>query len=136
MIKRIYGVNVAVKDLDGAIETYRKVLGVEPEMLEPDFFAFPNLRGAAFRLGETVIQLITSLSEDTSVAKFLAARGEGVFLVSLETDNAAEDVETMRERGARFVLDENSTGVFGEVNFIHPKALNGVQYEVFQPAKK
>jgi hypothetical protein len=31
-------------------------------------------------------------------------------------------------------LEDNASGSFGATNFIHPKALNGVQFEIFQPS--
>lgn len=135
MIRRIYGINVAVKDLDAAVKTYREVLGCEPRPLEAQDFAFPGLRGASFSLGETVINLITSDSEDTSVGKFLATRGEGVFLVSLLSDAIEEDVEVLRQKGARLVLEKIASGSFGKVNFIHPKSMHGVQFEIYEPPK-
>lgn len=133
MLRSIFGVNVAVRDLEAAVGRYRDVLGVEPSPLGPQDFAFPGLRGAAFRLGETVINLIASEDENTSVARFLATRGEGVFLVSLLSDSLAEDMESLRQKQVQLVLEEAAVGPFGQVNFIHPKAMHGVQFEVFEP---
>lgn len=133
MIRRIFGVNVAVKDLDAAVETYRRFCGQDPRVLTPDDFAFPGLRGAAFDLGNTVINLVTSERDDTAVARFLAARGEGLFLVSLLSDAIDDDVERLRQRGFRPLLEKNAAGRFGTVNFCHPKALHGVQVEIYQP---
>jgi len=133
MIRRIYGINVAVKDLEAAARTYRDVLGVEPRPLEPQDFAFPGLRGVAFMLGETVINLITSERKDTAVAKFLATSGEGVFLVSLLSDAIEDDLELLRRKGVRLVLGKAASGPFGKVDFIHPKAMHGVQFEIYEP---
>jgi methylmalonyl-CoA/ethylmalonyl-CoA epimerase len=133
MIRQIYGINVAVKDLEAATERYKEVLGVEPRPMGPEDFAFPGLRGVTFRLGSTAINLITSEREDTAVARFLAKRGEGVFLVSLLSDAIEEDVEALKQRGAQFVLEEVAAGAFGKVNFIHPKSMHGVQFEIYEP---
>ena len=133
MIQRIHGVNVAVKELEAAVNTYRRLAGQEPRPLDREDFAFPGLRGAAFQLGETVINLVSSEREDTSIARFLRTRGEGLFLVSLLSDAVTEDVEALRQRGFAPVLPETAVGEFGRVNFIHPKSLHGVQIEVYQP---
>ena len=133
MIQRIFGVNVAVKDLEAAVKTYRAFCEQEPRLLTPEDFAFPGLRGAAFDLGNTVINLVTSDRDDTAVARFLAARGEGLFLVSLLSDALDDDVEGLRQRGFRAILETNAVGRFGKVNFCHPKALHGVQVEIYQP---
>lgn len=133
MIQRIFGVNVAVKDLSAAVNTYREFSGQEPRVLGVEDFAFPGLRGAAFDLGNTVINLVSSERDDTAVARFLAGRGEGVFLVSLLSDGLDDDVERLRQRGFRVLLEKNAVGRFGKVNFCHPKALHGVQVEIYQP---
>src|SRR5713101_7972064 len=114
MIQRIHGVNVAVKELEAAVNTYRRFSGQEPRPLDRKDFAFPGLRGAAFQLGETVINLVSSEREDTSIARFLRTRGEGLFLVSLLSDAVTEDVEALRQRGFAPVLQETVVATLGE----------------------
>src|ERR1700730_18962607 len=104
MIQRIHGVNVAVKEREAAVNTYRRFSGHEPRPLERKDFAFPGLRGAGFQLGATVINLVSSEREDTSIARFLRTRGEGLFLVSLLSDAVTEDGEVLRQGGCASVL--------------------------------
>jgi len=133
VIKGVYGMNIAVKDLDAAVEKYTALLGQKPaKMLGGGDFAFPGLKGAAFDLDGFTLHLIAG-EEDTSVGKFVASKGEGVFLLSLRSDNVEEDMDKMKEGGAAFVLEKPLTGNFGAANFIHPKSTHGVQIEVYNP---
>lgn len=134
MIKGIYGVNIAVKNLDEAVRRYEDFFGMKAKNFGSEFFAFPHLVGAQFNINGFHLNLIASLKEGTSVAQFLEKRGEGVFLLSVEVDDIDKDVAQMREIGAAFFLDDNVSGPFGKVNFAHPKSMNGVQVEVYQPS--
>jgi methylmalonyl-CoA epimerase len=137
MITGVYGMNIAVKDLDAAVKKYEGLLGVKPlKFVGEEEFAFPGLKGAVFDVGGFLIHLVTSVADNTSIAKFLNTKGEGVFLVSLRSDNVQEDTERITEAGAVFVLDKPASGKFGTVNFIHPKSAHGVQMEIYDPEVK
>jgi methylmalonyl-CoA epimerase len=134
MIKGIYGINVAVKNLDAAVERYEAVFGVKAERLAAGDFAFPGLSGAKLDVNGFYLTLIASSSPDSSVAKFLERKGEGVFLLSVAVDQIDQDTEALKRRGLQFILDKSATGAFGAVNFVHPKSMHGVQVEIYQPA--
>ncbi len=136
MIKGVYGINVAVKDLDEAVKKYEGLLGSKPKkMLASEDFAVPGLKGAVFELNGFVFNIIASESEDSSIAKFVSTKGEGLFLISLRSDNVEEDMARLREAGAKFIMDQPMKGKFGTANFIHPKSAHGVQIEVYDPDK-
>lgn len=133
MVKRVYGMNIAVKNLDEAVKKYESVFGVKSEPFTE--FAFPGLIGARLNIDGFFIHLISYTSEETSVAKFLNTKGEGVFLVSLEVDDIEKDVEELKNKGLIFALKEIVSGSFGKVNFVHPKSMHGLQVEIYQPKK-
>jgi methylmalonyl-CoA/ethylmalonyl-CoA epimerase len=132
MISGIYGVNVAVKNLDMAIARYEAVFGVKAERLGPDDFAFPGLLGGKLNIDGFHITLIASSNGNSAVAKFIERRGEGMFLLSVKVEGIEQEVSALKERGLQFLLDETATGAFGAVNFVHPKSMHGVQLEIYQ----
>lgn len=136
MVKRIYGFNIAVKDLASATAKYEKVLNIKSKHMAESDFAFPGLNGSIFDVGGVRIHLIASLTNDTSVAKFLEKKGDGVFLVTLEVSDIEGEMERMKKDGAIFVSEKLFTGSFGKVNFIHPKSVNGIQIEVLEPSEE
>lgn len=134
MIHGIYGINIAVSDLGAATERYERILGVKPRPLAQTDFAFPNLTGSEFDVGGVKINLIASVTEDTSIAQFIKKKGEGLFLISLNASEIENEIDRMQAGGAVFVSPKLFSGAYGRVNFIHPKSTNGVQIEVYEPS--
>ena len=152
MITNLHSITIAVKDLEKAVQNYEALLGKKAEhLLEPEAegtmarFSYQrdDLVGIGFESqasiarfmlpGNVRIVLITSPDKDSIVGRFLARRGDGLMSVSLEVDNARAEVDRVRNSGLRPVYDKNVAGDFGEINHIHPKSLNGVQFELFEP---
>ncbi len=134
MIKRLYGINIAVKDIDAAVKKYSDILGVKPKWTKPEDFAFPGLKGASLDVAGVSINLIASDNPETSIYKFVESRGEGVFLISLQCTDLVKDMKDLTAKGVRLVSpDKPMTYSGGIVNFGHPKSLHGVQMEFIQP---
>src|SRR5260370_9855648 len=95
MLSRIDHVGIAVRDLDEAIRTYERRLGLRStgrERLERE-----GIEIAMIPIGESRIELIMPLNSDSSVEKFLQNRGEAVHHVAYATD----DVEaSLQQAGA------------------------------------
>lgn len=136
MIKKIYGVNVAVADLASATQKYETFFNVTARPIGDRFFAIPGLEGNEIKVGDFCINLIASKEDGTSIAKFIEKKGEGLFLLSVEVDNFANDAEEIKGKGVRFLLEEPIAGDMGIVNFCHPKAMAGVQIEIVQPSRE
>ncbi len=134
--KKAFGFNVAVRNLDEAVARFKALLEVEPKTLHPADFAFPGLNGASFNLGGFVINLITSADKNTSVGNFLEKRGEGFFLFSMEVEDVAHEISRLKTRNFSFIPQDivNHPG-WGQIIFVHPKSLNGIQVEMIQPPK-
>lgn len=132
MIKRFSGVSIAVKDLEAAVKKYSDVLGVKPEFTKPGFFPFPGIKGAIFKIGDVRLYLVASEQPNTSIAKFVETRGEGVFLLSLEVDDVEQATKELGKKGVKFVSDTPLPFAAGKVNFVHPKSMHGVQFEFVQ----
>lgn len=136
MIKGILGMNIAVDDLDEAVKKYEDLLGVKAiDVSDPSNFAFPGIKGAVLEVNGVRIALLTPTQEGNPVAKFLSSKGEGLLLVSLESDNIDNDVENLKAKGVQFLFPSCVAGSFGKVNFIPPKTMNGVQWEILQLKK-
>ena len=135
MIKRLYGVNIAVQDIDAAVAKYSAILGGEPEWTKPEDFAFPGLKGATIWVGDVRINLIASDNPETAIYKHVEKRGEGVFLISFQVTDLPNDMKRLQEKGVQFTSPEPMTYSGGMVNFGHPKSLHGVQMEFIQPSE-
>jgi methylmalonyl-CoA/ethylmalonyl-CoA epimerase len=136
MIKRFFGINIAVRNLEEAIPKFEVLLGIKPRIVsDPNSYAFPGISGATFDFQGIAINLLTSTGGNNPVEKFLANKGEGVLLISLLSDNIEKDLGDLTAKGMNFIAPQALAGAYGKVNFIHPKMMNGVQIEVIEPAK-
>jgi len=79
---------------------------------------------------------LTSDREDNPVGKFLSKKGEGVLLVSVQTDDIKKDQALLTEKDIQFMMPDSYKGPYGQVNFIPAKTLRGIQVELFELAGK
>jgi len=124
-------VGITVRDLDAAVEHYRRTLGVEPvhrETIEKD-----GVVEALFKMGTSYVQLLAPTGPDTPVGKFLEKRGEGVHHVGYRVDDVAAVVEHLKTEGVPMVDETPRPGSRGTtVAFAHPKGFGGVLVELVQ----
>ena len=127
--KGIHHLGVAVEDLDDAVETYRKLFGAELE--RRDMVESQGVEAAAVRVGESRVELLAPLGEETPVGKFLAKRGPGVHHVAYAVGDLRREIADLTEQGVHVIDEEPHRGLFGlEVAFVHPESLHGVLAEL------
>jgi methylmalonyl-CoA/ethylmalonyl-CoA epimerase len=127
--KGIHHLGVAVEDLDEAVETYRRVFGAELE--RRDVVDAQGVEAAAMRVGESRVELVAPLGDETYVGKFLAKRGPGMHHVAYEVADLRRELVDLAEQGVQLIDQEPHHGLFGlEVAFIHPDAAHGVLAEL------
>ena len=127
--KGIHHLGVAVDDLDEAVETYRSVCGAELEHRET--VPSQGVEAAAVRVGESRVELLRALGDDTPVGKFLANRGPGMHHVAYEVSDLRGQLRQLAEQGVELIDEEPHEGLFGlEVAFVHPHATHGVLAEL------
>jgi methylmalonyl-CoA epimerase len=125
----IHHVGVAVADLDEAVRTYERLFGgtLEHRARVED----QGVEAASMRLGESRVELLAALADDTPVGKFLAKRGPGMHHVAYEVDDVRTALAALRGAGAELIDPEPREGLFGlQVGFVHPESVHGVLSEV------
>lgn len=133
MILDIDHVGIAVDDLEGSVERYRRTLGVEPSHRER--VEDQGVEEVLFRAGTSFIQLLGSLGADTPVGRFLATRGPGVHHLAYRVDDVAASLDRLRGQGVRLVDDVPRRGSRDTlIAFVHPKEMGGVLVELVQVA--
>jgi len=127
--KGIHHLGVAVENLDEAVDTYRRLFGAEVERRET--VAEQGVEAAALRVGESRVELLASLGDETPVGKFLASRGPGMHHVAYEVSDLQRELEGLAEQGVELIDEEPHRGLFGlEVAFVHPDSMHGVLAEL------
>ena len=72
-------------------------------------------------------------SADSTIAKFIAKRGEGLHHVCLKVPDLREAVERLKKDGVRLISDEIKAGAGGHrYVFVHPSSAGGVLLELVE----
>ena len=135
----IHHVAVVVRSIDEALPRYRALFGWLPEE-EPRVFTSQRVRLCFLATGPDPaarVELIEPIDEESGVARFLAARGEGLHHVCLRSGHLQRDLDRLAAAEAELIDREAREGAHGEVAFIHPRTLNGVLWELLaQPSEE
>jgi methylmalonyl-CoA epimerase len=127
--RAIHHVGVAVVDLDAAVATYERLFGGRLEHRER--VDEQGVEAASMRLGDSRVELLASLGDDTPVGKFLAKRGPGMHHVAYAVDDVEAALAQLAEQGVELIDSRPRRGMFGlEVAFVHPESVHGVLSEV------
>jgi methylmalonyl-CoA epimerase len=127
---RIDHLGIAVKSLTAAKGIYEKLgLSVSPEeVVEQE-----KVRLVMVPVGESRLELLEATSEDSTIAKFIAKRGEGLHHVCMRVPDLAAAVEKLKQDGVRLVSEEIKVGAGGHrYVFVHPSSAGGVLLELVE----
>jgi methylmalonyl-CoA epimerase len=121
---------IAVKSLTAAKAIYEKLgLTVSPvETVEHE-----QVRLVMIPIGDSRLELLEPTSEESTIAKFIAKRGEGLHHVCLKVPDLTAAVSRLKQDGVRLVSEEIKTGAGGhKYVFVHPSSAGGVLLELVQ----
>ena len=130
----IHHVAIVVRSIEAALARYRELFGLLPET-QPFDFPAQGVRLCFMATGPAPaarIELVEPIDATSGVARFLEARGEGVHHICLATDDLPAELERLAARDVELIDREPRRGAHGTVAFIHPRALNGVLWELLQ----
>jgi methylmalonyl-CoA epimerase len=121
---------IAVKSLAAAKGIYEKLgLRVSPE----ETVEHEKVRLVMVPVGESRLELLEPTSEDSTIAKFIAKRGEGLHHVCLRVPDLAAAVARLKQDGVRLVSEDIKTGAGGHrYIFVHPASAGGVLLELVE----
>jgi methylmalonyl-CoA epimerase len=128
MIERIEHVGIAVRSIAEARGVY-EALGLHVEAIEE--VPHEGVRVALIPCGESHIELLEPLSDDSPIAKFLEKRGPGLHHLCLASGDVRADDARLREGGYQVLRPEPTRGAGGcWVQFVHPRSTGGVLIEL------
>ena len=123
-------IGIAVKSLAAAKAIYEKLgLSVSPE----ETVEQERVRLVMVPVGESRLELLEATSQDSTIAKFIAKKGEGLHHICLRVPDLRAAVERLKKDGVRLVSEEIKTGAGGHrYVFVHPSSAGGVLLELVQ----
>ena len=131
MFERIDHVGVAVNDLESAISLLSATFGmpvVHREVVESQ-----GVEAVLLDIGESHVELLAPLSDDTPVGRFLARSGPGMHHVAYAVVDIEAELARLSGEGVRLIDKTARIGLRGSrVAFLHPAACGGVLTELVQ----
>lgn len=135
-ISHIEHLGIAVKSLEEAIPYYENILGLKCYSIEE--VADQKVKTAFFKVGQTKIELLEPTSEDSTIAKFIEKRGEGIhhmaFAIEDGVANALAEVEAKEVRLIDKAPRKGAEGL--NIAFLHPKSTCSVLTELCENPNK
>ncbi|MDR1552756.1 MAG: methylmalonyl-CoA epimerase [Prevotellaceae bacterium] len=133
-ISHIEHLGIAVKSLEQAIPYYEQILGLKCYAIEE--VADQKVKTAFFKAGQTKIELLEPTGPESTIAKFIEKRGEGIHHIAFAVDNLQKSLDEVAEKGVQLIDKAPRGGAEGlEIAFLHPKSTIGVLTELCQDPK-
>ncbi|MCF3941709.1 methylmalonyl-CoA epimerase [Oceanobacillus alkalisoli] len=127
--KQIAHLGIAVKKIEEVLPFYTNAIGLEVEAIEE--VESEGVKIAFLKVGETRIELLEPLHEQSPINSFLAQRGEGVHHIAFEVEDLTSRLSKLKEKGVRLINEESKQGANNsQIAFIHPKEAHGVLVEL------
>jgi len=130
---RIDHIGVAVEDLDGAVALYQDRLGMREQHRET-VEAF-GVDAVLLEIGDGHVELLSPLSSESAVGRFIEKNGPGIHHVAYQTDDLDSALDSVRGAGLELIDEQPRPGIRGSrVAFLHPRSTGGVLTELVEPA--
>ena len=126
----LHTVVVAISNLEEATRAFSRVLGTEPSYVEGD--PRSGLRIARFPIGDTNLELAQPTNPSHPMTRFLAKRGEGLYLLIVDVKDFSAQVKELRKKGMSVTETDMTTDVPRRWAFLHPKSACGVMVGFFR----
>lgn len=134
-ISHIEHLGIAVKSIEEQLPYYEGVLGLKCYNIE--VVEDQKVKTAFFKVGQTKIELLEPTSPDSTIAKFIEKRGEGIHHIAFSTDGVANALKEMEDKGVQLIDKAPRGGAEGlNIAFLHPKSTHGVLTELCEDPNK
>ncbi|BBD44882.1 MAG: methylmalonyl-CoA epimerase [Petrimonas sp.] len=128
-LTHIEHIGIAVKNIEEQLPYYEGVLGLKCYNIET--VEDQKVKTAFFMIGQTKIELLEPTSEESTIAKFIEKRGEGIHHIAFATKNLGESLREIEAKGVRLIDTQPRAGAEGlNIAFLHPKSTGSVLTEL------
>ena len=129
MIKKIEHIGIAVKNINSSTSLFEKLLGNKPYKTEK--VDSEGVNTTFFALSDQKIELLSSITKDSAIEKFLESKNEGIHHIALLVDNLEFEINRLESLGFQFISKTPKKGADNKkIVFLHPKSTNGVLVEL------
>jgi methylmalonyl-CoA/ethylmalonyl-CoA epimerase len=129
-ILKINHIGIAVSDSETASSFWSNALELPVGHVEE--VAAQESKVTFIPVGESEIELVQAMSEDSTITKFITDRGPGMHHICLETDDIVGMLAQLKEKGIRLINEVPLKEPGRLMAFVHPKSTGGVLVELYQ----
>src|ERR1044072_2227375 len=108
MIQKIEHIGIAVKDMEGSNALFKKLFGKAHYKIEA--VESEGVSTSFFLLGETKIELVAASNENSSIAKFIEKKGEGIHHIAYAVDDIEQEMERLKKEGFELINQQPKDG--------------------------
>ena len=127
MKPRLDHIGIAVRSIETA-KIY-EALGLTIDHVE--VVETQKVKTAFISVGDSNVELLEPTSPDSTVAKFIEKRGEGIHHLCFRVDDIEKELANLQAKGFRLINEAPVPGAHGcRVAFLHPSAGSGVLIEL------
>ena len=127
---RIRQIVFVVRDLAGSSRQLAALLALDPPYRDPGVAEF-GIDNAVYAFGDQFIELISPIEKGTAAGRHLDRRGEGGYMLILQTDDFDRDRARIGSLGVRTVWEKELPDI--RAMHLHPKDIGGAIVSIDQP---
>ncbi len=130
-VRKIDHIGIAVNSIEESRGLYEQALGLQLSAIEE--IPERHVRVAFFDCGETEIELVEPLSQDSAVAGYIEKYGEGFYHMALEVENMDQSVAHLFSMGLKIRGGVPTAGARGsKIAFLNREDTRGVMLELVE----
>lgn len=131
MITSLDHIGIAVHSIEDTLPIYTQLLGLKLKKLEDA--KKHRIKAALLAVGETNIELIEPLDEESPISRFLEKQGQGIHHIAFKVDNIEKSLDELKAKGVALIDKKPKIGFEGgKIAFLHPKSTGNVLIELCQ----
>ena len=128
-LKELNHIGIAVTDLGEAVKLYRDILGFE--LTEEKELPDRGLKVAFLSTGNTTIELLQGVREDSAISRFIEKKGPGIHHLCFSVGDIGRTLEEVSVDGLDLIDKTARPGAEGHpVAFLHPRSTGKVLIEL------
>jgi methylmalonyl-CoA/ethylmalonyl-CoA epimerase len=132
-VTKINHIAIVLPDIDQGLVFWRDQIGLHFDHVED--VPSQKVQVAFLHVGESHLELVKPITDDSGIAKFLAEKGSGIHHLCIEVDDIDAMLEDLKGKGVR-LIDETARELPGrKMAFVHPKSTGGILLELYEVIK-
>ncbi len=130
-MNKVEHIGIAVNSIEESERLFSGLLNENAYKVEN--VASEGVSTTFFKIGESKIELLEAISDDSPIRRFIEKKGEGIHHIAFEVADIESEMKRLKKEGFVLLNETPKPGADNKlVCFVHPKSANGVLIELCQ----